>query len=90
MGRSTIVASSVGVHRSSIQGILMPVANDIQPRLVHSVAETISLLDISHATAYRLIGAGKLDARKLLGKTVVTRESIEGLIAELPRVGRKR
>lgn len=34
----------------------------------------------------RLIAAGRLDARKIGGKTVITRESIERLIAELPRV----
>ena len=56
--------------------------------LYYSVRETRRLLgDISHATAYRLIAAGKLDARKILGKTVITGRSIGKLAAELPPVG---
>jgi excisionase family DNA binding protein len=57
-------------------------------RALYSPKETESILSISHATCYRLIAAGRLDARKIGGKTVITRESIERLIAELPRVGR--
>jgi hypothetical protein len=58
------------------------------PNLFYSVRETRSLLGgISHATTYRLIAAGRLDARKILGKTVITGHSIEKLAAELPPVG---
>jgi hypothetical protein len=58
------------------------------PNLYYSVRETRRLLgDISHATAYRLIGAGKLDARKIGAKTVISGQSIEKLAAELPPVG---
>ncbi len=56
-------------------------------RAVHSPRETEAILGISHATVYRLIAAGKLDARKLGGKTVITDESIRQLIASLPKVG---
>jgi predicted site-specific integrase-resolvase len=57
-------------------------------RALYSPKETEALLGISHATCYRLINAGKLDARKIASKTVITRESIERFLAELPKVGR--
>ena len=58
-------------------------------RLLYSPAETEAILGISHATVYRLIRVGRLDAKKIGSKTVITAESIERLIAELPRVGRQ-
>jgi len=58
-------------------------------RLLYSPAETEAILGISHATLYRLIRVGRLDAKKIGSKTVITAESIERLIAELPRVGRQ-
>jgi hypothetical protein len=59
--------------------------------LYYSILDTRRLLgDISQATTYRLIAAKKLDARKILGKTVVTSQSIEQLAAELPRAGTRR
>jgi excisionase family DNA binding protein len=54
-------------------------------RLLYSPKETEALLGISHATCYRLINAGKLDARKIGGKTAITAESIERFLAGLPR-----
>ena len=54
------------------------------PRELYSPKETEHILSVSHATLYRLINAGKLDARKLNGKTVITAASIGQLIAELP------
>jgi excisionase family DNA binding protein len=56
-----------------------------QPRALFSPKEAESVLGVSHATLYRLIAAGRIDARKLGGKTVVTAESISQLIAGLPR-----
>lgn len=57
-------------------------------RALYSPKETEALLGISHSTCYRLINAGKLDARKIGNKTVITRESIERFLADLPKVGR--
>jgi len=57
-------------------------------RALYSPKETEALLGISHATLYRLIAAGKLDARKIGSKTVIPAGSIEGLLAEMPKVGR--
>lgn len=61
----------------------------VPARALYSPRETEHILGVSHATLYRLIATGRLDARKLGGKTLITRESIERLIAELPRVGRQ-
>ena len=60
------------------------------PNLYYSIPHTGRLLDISKATVNRLIAAEKLDARKLLGKTVITGKSIEKLAAELPPSGARR
>lgn len=59
-------------------------------RLFYSPRETEAVLNISHATCNRLIAAGKLDARKLGGKTLITAELIEQLVAELPKTGLQR
>jgi Helix-turn-helix domain len=61
----------------------------VPARALYSPRETESILGISHASLYRLIGAGRLDARKLGGKTLITAESIERLVAELPKLGRQ-
>jgi hypothetical protein len=60
-----------------------------QPRFppARSIHHERLILGISHASLYRLIGAGRLDARKLGGKTLITAESIERLVAELPKAG---
>ena len=50
----------------------MPIVDEIPSRFFYSPAETERLLGISHTTCYRLIAAGKLDARKLGGKTLIT------------------
>lgn len=53
-------------------------------RELHSPRETERILSISHAGLYRLLAAGKLDARKIGNKTVITRQSIDAFIASLP------
>jgi predicted DNA-binding transcriptional regulator AlpA len=55
---------------------------EIPRRLVQSPRETEVLLGLSHASIYRLIGAGRLVAIKIGGRTAITRESIERLCAE--------
>ncbi len=54
-------------------------------RALYSIKETEIILSISHATVYRLIKAGKLDARKIGGKTVITAHSIHELLGALPK-----
>jgi hypothetical protein len=56
-------------------------------RFFFSVRETEAILGISHASLYRLIVNGKLDARKLGNKTLITAESIERLATHLPKAG---
>jgi len=56
-------------------------------RLFYSPRETEAILNISHATCYRLIAAKRLDARKLGAKTAITAESINALAASLPKIG---
>jgi len=59
----------------------------IPARAAYSPKETERLLGVSHATLYRLIAAGRLDARKLGGKTLIIAASLEMLLASLPKVG---
>ena len=54
-------------------------------RALYSPREAEAILGISHATLYRLINAGRLDARKIDNKTVITDESIRQFIGDLPR-----
>ena len=49
------------------------IAGTSPSRALYSPKETEALLGISHATCYRLINAGKFDARKIANKTVITR-----------------
>ncbi len=56
------------------------------PRLFFSVGEACDLLgNASRASLYRWIAAGRLDARKADGKTVLTAESIARFAANLPK-----
>jgi hypothetical protein len=55
-------------------------------RELYSPKEAEHILSISHATLYRLINAGRLDARKIDGKTVITAGSIRQFVSELPKV----
>jgi excisionase family DNA binding protein len=61
----------------------------ISQRLAYSPAETERLLGVSHATVYRLIAAGRLDARKIGNRTVIFASSIEKLLASLPKVANR-
>ncbi len=56
----------------------------IPDRALYSPREAEDILSVSHAHLYRLIAAGKLDARKSGSKTLITRQSIERFIAGLP------
>jgi excisionase family DNA binding protein len=60
--------------------------DQVASRALYSPRETEQIIGVSHATIYRLIAAGKLDARKLGGKTLITAGSIERLVADLPKI----
>ena len=53
---------------------------------LYSPREAEMILNISHATLYRLINTGRLDARKIGDKTVITSESIRRFIDRLPKI----
>jgi hypothetical protein len=62
-------------------------ATAVPARARYSPRETEAILGVSHASLYRLLlAAGRLDARKLGSKTLITSESLERLIAELPKL----
>lgn len=75
------------IARSSIERIAMPAADEIPSRLLYAPCEAERLLGISHATCYRLIKRGLLDARKIGARTGITAGSIERFLADLPRAG---
>jgi len=68
-------------------GIPVLTARVAQNRALYSPRETETLLSVSHAQLYRLIGAGRLDARKIGSRTLITAESIEAFLASLPKIG---
>jgi hypothetical protein len=63
------------------------VGRDELRRQLYSPRDAEHILSVSHATLYRLIAAGRLDARKIDGKTVITAQSIETFLASLPKLG---
>ena len=56
-------------------------------RALYSPREAEAILGISHTTLCRLINTGRLDARKIDNKTVITDESIRRFIEALPKSG---
>jgi excisionase family DNA binding protein len=59
----------------------------IPSRLLYPPSEVETLLGISHATLYRLLRAGRLDAVKIGSVTRVTHASIERLLSNSPAAG---
>lgn len=55
------------------------------PRLAYSIAKSCYLLNCGKTKIYQLIADGRLDARALDGKTLITAESLEKLVESLPR-----
>lgn len=55
-------------------------------RLAHSVNQTAALLSCGRSTVYELLKAGKLEAVKLGGRTLVLDASIRDMLASLPRL----
>jgi len=67
---------------------IIDTASGVASRLLYAPTEAERLLGISHATLYRLLRAGRLDAKKIGCRTVITAASIERFIAGLPSAGR--
>lgn len=58
---------------------------DTGPLLVSRLA-AFAMIGVGVTTGHELINAGKLDARKIGGKTVITTASIRAMVESLPRV----
>ncbi len=62
--------------------------------LAHTIADAVKISGIGRTTLYELIGAGKLDARKVGNRTLIPANSLRSYIAELPpadiRTGQRR
>jgi excisionase family DNA binding protein len=56
-------------------------------RIAYTPAEACELLRIGRTKLYQLIGARKLKAVALGGKTLIPRVEIEQFLSELPSIG---
>lgn len=52
--------------------------------LAYTIADACAAGGFGRTTAYELIAQGKLDARKIGGRTVILAESLRAYIASLP------
>jgi excisionase family DNA binding protein len=52
--------------------------------LAHTIADATKVSGIGRTTLYELIGAKKIDARKVGNRTLVTAESLRKYIESLP------
>jgi hypothetical protein len=61
--------------------------------LAHTIADATKISGLGRTTIYEAIGAGKLEARKAGGRTLVMADSLRSFLANLPaadiRTGRK-
>ena len=60
-----------------------PLYSPMDP-ISHGIVDAAKLVGISRSSIYELISAGRLDARKVAGRTVVTGASLRRLIEEAP------
>lgn len=56
-------------------------------RLMHRIIPVCDMTGIGRTTLFKLIAEGKLDARKIGRRTLITDESLKKFIADLPRMG---
>jgi excisionase family DNA binding protein len=57
------------------------------PRAAHSIAETCALTGLGRDSIYSAIRSGKLLARKLGRRTLITDDDLRQFLAGLPRAG---
>jgi excisionase family DNA binding protein len=50
-----------------------------------TIAQAVQSSGLSRSTLYELIGAGKLDARKVAGRTLILAESLRAFIEGSPK-----
>ncbi len=59
--------------------------NSAPPKVAFTIDEASKAVGVSRRTIYNLAGQGKLDLRKVGGRTLVTATSLERLIDEAER-----
>lgn len=52
--------------------------------IAYTITDAIKVSGIGRTSLYELIGAGKIDARKSGGRTIILAESLRSYIANLP------
>jgi hypothetical protein len=62
----------------------MMVVAAVEPAM-YSIESSMRVLDVGRSSIYKLIGEGRLDARKVLGKTLITSQSLQALITAAPK-----
>ena len=58
----------------------------VKPAL-YPIPDAEKILGLRRRSIYKLIGQGKLDAVRLLGRTLITDASVRALIASAPAAG---
>ena len=56
-------------------------------RALYPIKEAEVILGVSHAQIYRLIGADRLDCRKIGSRSFITAASLEAFLTSLPKIG---
>lgn len=59
--------------------------HELSRPLAHAIPDAARAIGIGRSAVYELIADGRLDARKLGGRTVITDESLRELIASAPK-----
>jgi excisionase family DNA binding protein len=82
----TALAESTALSRATISALpetkhSLAAAAVSDPRWAYTINETARVLSVSRSTIYKLISRKSLRAIKLLGRTVITRDSIEELLS---------
>jgi excisionase family DNA binding protein len=52
--------------------------------IAHTIADAVKASGLGRTTLYELIGAGKIEARKAGGRTLIPADSLRAYIASLP------
>ena len=60
-----------------------------QEAVAFNVAGACRVLGVSRSTLYPLMAAGKVDARKIGGRTVITAASLRAYVETLPKASLK-
>lgn len=59
---------------------------NVPQKAAFTVPEACAFLGIGRTNLYKIAGEGKLDLRKVGGRTLITAESLKQVLEEAPRV----